>query len=139
MKKKLIRIGGILLLGVWIGVSIADPPTEYVPVEEVVTETVTETVTVEASLPDACADMIYYTKRIVEAATIIDNASTQQLDIISDGRMFIAQHDTQALNNLEDRQRVMERETLAAIAEMAELKLPYEQAVAACKKETRYE
>jgi len=116
----ILLVFGLICCGCGVGGSIAraifGDKTVYVqtrsdePKVEPQPSTVTVTVTTTPQIPESCRQSIRDMLSIIDAASRITSASSQQLDILSKAYQAILLGDTSRLNEAADLQRQLERE-----------------------------
>lgn len=136
------KLGGILIIlivGMYIGVAIEDPPVEYRVRTETVTETVTEEVAVPAPFPLACQQVLRYADRLAEAGVGIDQASTDLISLFSDARLALMRENISEMNQVETKVRALEEITVGHVATIAEIKMKYPHVLHECKEQVEWQ
>jgi hypothetical protein len=125
-------------LCIGIGNLTANQPVEYrdrdVP-GPTVTKTIPPVVHETRVMPESCKTAIALADQRTKAASVLDNASSEQLGIISSARRELAS--TNKLNELETQQRQLQGRVVAAILVMSNTEKQYAEAYATCKEETK--
>jgi hypothetical protein len=132
-------VGFAIFAGFFIGIGnlTANKPVEYrnrdIP-GPTVTKTEPPVTNTVRYIPESCKTAMALSNRRVKAAGVLDNASAEQLDIISKARRELAS--TNQLNDLETQQRRLSARVVAAVLEMSNTDKQYAEAYATCQNES---
>jgi len=132
-KRTTLTYGGVLLVGLIFGLGL-DQDQVITKTVEVPAEAPPEPeVEIHYQLPTECEEALHLANGIWRTAGAIDSKSSEQLDIISEVRIALGEHDFQGLLEAENDQRNLQNHTVGAVVRLSQDMSDFQTAMHGCE------